>query len=299
MKPFIYLVVIILCTQCSLDQYEPEKHANDTDQTEVNSMDTVPSECQAFMEAMQANDMDRLLQQLKLCSESKEEGVLEYLLALLDQDQVDGLLKMDVIMAIGDMGDPHAVEPLIMQLEKDMTERRGLAGAIIPALGLLKDRKAAPILLKALNWREDQWLFRNMAAVALGQIGDPSAVKDLIHASYLADTRDDAIQALVPLKDERSVPVFLDAMDSGEEEATRQAALLGLKMVGEKAIPKISNALNAFSSEYPAIESRKLLVRLLGDIGTEEAQAVLLKVGARNEDTVVAEEARNVLARIK
>jgi len=57
----------------------------------------------------------------------------------------------DAINALGATGDKRAVLPLMAALEEDMKQHKGIAMAIIPALGHLSDERAFPLLIKALN----------------------------------------------------------------------------------------------------------------------------------------------------
>ena len=66
----------------------------------------------------------------------------------------------DAINALGASGDKKAVSPLIAALEKDMNQHKGIAMAIIPALGHLRDERAVPLLIKALNNLDEDWLGR-------------------------------------------------------------------------------------------------------------------------------------------
>ena len=84
--------------------------------------------------------------------------------------------------------------------------------AIIPALGHLKDERAVPLLIKALNNLDEDWLGREAAARALGDIGSTKAVPGLIRAAWLPETRNAAIKALAAIGDPRAVDVLLSAL---------------------------------------------------------------------------------------
>ena len=83
--------------------------------------------------------------------------------------------------------------------------------AIIPALGHLKDERAVPLLIKALNNLDEDWLGREAAARALGDIGATKAMPGLIRAAWLPETRNAAIEALAAIGDPRAVDVLRDA----------------------------------------------------------------------------------------
>src|SRR4030042_3481139 len=77
--------------------------------------------------------------------------------------------------ALGDIGDPRAVEPLIEALKND--EFSGVRWIAAEALSKLGAPAVAP-LIGALQHHNDD--VRWKAAIALGEIGDPRAVEPLI-----------------------------------------------------------------------------------------------------------------------
>ncbi|RMF83541.1 MAG: NACHT domain-containing protein, partial [Nitrospirae bacterium] len=79
--------------------------------------------------------------------------------------------------ALGKLGDPRAVEPLLQALGD---ESRGVRRAAAEALGKLGDPRAVEPLLQALGDRYSD--VRLAAAEALGKLGDPRAVEPLLQA---------------------------------------------------------------------------------------------------------------------
>jgi HEAT repeat protein len=76
--------------------------------------------------------------------------------------------------ALGKLGDPHAVECLVLALRhKDRYVREAAA----KALGKLGDARAVEPLLAALRGKD--WLLREAAAEALRRIGTPDALEAL------------------------------------------------------------------------------------------------------------------------
>ncbi|MDF0591209.1 HEAT repeat domain-containing protein [Candidatus Methanocrinis natronophilus] len=102
-------------------------------------------------------------------------------------DEVDDLIldlkygqpdvQKNAAKALGETGDPRAVEPLIVAL-KDSNRDLRIHSAY--ALGEIGDLRAVDPLIAALN--DDHSSVRGYAAHALGQIGDPKAVDPLIAA---------------------------------------------------------------------------------------------------------------------
>lgn len=179
----------------------------------------------------------------------------------------DSHRSWDAIIVLGSSGDKRAVQPLMKALEKDMKQHKGIAMAIIPALGFLEDQRAVPLLIKALNNRDEDWLGREVAAAALGNIGAAEAVPDLIRAAWLPETRNAAIGALAEIGDSRAIDVLLSALSDPEEPEAQKAASDGLMNIGEPAVPALIDKIEIRSKEDPQNHERALVVKILGEIG--------------------------------
>lgn len=141
--------------------------------------------------------------------------------------------------ALGKIGDPSAVEPLIAALgDPDINVRQCAAGA----LGMLKDPGAIPPLVAALS-RYDPFLFDRAAADALSMLGEPQwamvcdkkyvelmesdderytdALKQAFMRKYYAMT---AMDALRRSKHPRAAEFLLHIFANGEHEV--RAAVL-------------------------------------------------------------------------
>jgi len=179
--------------------------------------------------------------------------------------------------ALSNIGGQAAVAPLIAALERDLRQRTGVWAWIIPALGASGSPEAVPILLKLLVLPDDDWLGRDMAAQALGDIGDRRALPALLDAAWRADTRQAAIEALAGFKDPQTLPVLLSALDPDEDPETIDAALQGLRQLGTTAIPALIAAFNDYGQEYPRTQRRLSLCRLLAASSDKRAVAELRK----------------------
>jgi HEAT repeat protein len=101
-----------------------------------------------------------------------------------DPQDVDLLIKLVqrpasdreyIIRALGDIGDPRAVEPLITALRNTDRWIRGFAAY---ALGQIGDGRAVEPLLILLNDKDDWVRYRTL--VALDMLGDPRAIPALV-----------------------------------------------------------------------------------------------------------------------
>jgi HEAT repeat protein len=146
-------------------------------------------------------------------------------------DRQDWHVRHDAAAALGEVGDPRAVEPLIACLRDPSEAVCDVAGW---ALGEIGDARAVEPLIAAL--RDSDGELRGNVAGALGRIGDPRAVEPLIAA--LADKdpllRSAVATALGKLGDPRAVePLVLALRDRGDDKGNggawvRQAAAQAL-----------------------------------------------------------------------
>ena len=128
------------------------------------------------------------------------------LLSVLFNDR-DRAVREDAVRALGQIGDPRAVEFLVTAMKEP-----GLRPLAVEALGQIGDRRAVPVLINVLegvdrpeivrpidgcgdHWDEDI-ITLGAAARALGVIRDEAAIPSLIQALRYTMTRADAADAL-------------------------------------------------------------------------------------------------------
>ena len=115
--------------------------------------------------------------------------------------------------ALGKIGDPRCVEPLIAALKDAETNVRGDAAL---ALGKIGDPRAFTPLIAALN--DSHWIVRGQAARELGKIRDARAVEPLLGAlkDSREDVRKDAAEALARIGKEPVLePLVAELEDLG------------------------------------------------------------------------------------
>lgn len=246
MSPLVMGVLIFICVDFAV--------AEDSQSTLPAITSSQPENQKCIAQCLRRNQMGSVGFEI-IQEQCRKECRFQKILALLNSPNKDDHTK-------GGKGPcrtehpPSSTTPLISALERDLKERSGLWAWIIPALGALKDPSAVPVLTRTLTLDTDDWYGRKMSALALGSIGAPSSVPYLLNAAWRADTRDEAIQALVNFRDKRTIDIFLPALDPGEEIQTREAAMEGLHLLRSDGVPAMMEAFTDFSPEHPETAKR-------------------------------------------
>lgn len=136
------------------------------------------------------------------------------------------------------------VSKLIAALEKEKGKRLALRRfRLVKALGATEDTRAVEALSKVLRTDRSAEV-RGGAAVALGRIGDPSAVPALKGALGDPENRWRAIRSLGLLRDQSSVPWFIGYLRS-TNPLTREFAADALGDIGDQtATPGLIDVLD-------------------------------------------------------
>jgi len=186
----------------------------------------------------------------------------------------DHSIRYGAARALGRLGDPRAVEPLVQALKDDSYPfvREGAA----QALGEIGETKAVPPLMKAL--KEEIWSVRQKAAEALVEIGDMRAaeafVENLRHDECAA--RKEAATALDQLgwepknDEEKAHRLIAEAEVRTYNNEPRDE----LVKMGEQAVEPLIQALNYSDLDW---WTRGLAAEVLGRIGDMRAVEALTR----------------------
>jgi HEAT repeat protein len=153
-------------------------------------------------------------------------------------------VRSAVADALGEVGDPRAVEPLIAVLV-DVEEESGLRRAAARALAGLGDARAVEPMLTLLSDGDAE--VAKQAAESLGALGDARAVEPLLAAIADADAgiRVRAAAALGELGDVRAFDVLAAALDDADENVRRAAAGALGDLLDRRAVEPLIGALGA------------------------------------------------------
>jgi HEAT repeat protein len=204
----------------------------------------------------------------------------------------DSSVRADAAEALGELGDPQAVDPLIAVLEdEDVFVRL----AAVEALGKIGEASAVTSLTKTL-WRSETPSGESLAdvqtaaATALAAIGDPSAIKPLVQYTARGSLGEDLVPTIAEMG-KPAVKPLLTILGQGPARQKQVAAqVLGeigdpkavkpllaysrkdetgkaaLVVIGRPAVPALIQALGD-----PVIPIRATAAEVLGEIGDRRA----------------------------
>jgi HEAT repeat protein len=170
--------------------------------------------------------------------------------------------------ALGQIGDPAALDSLTDLLQRDFTAKVQAAAA--KALGELKDPQAIPALELALQHSSH---VRCKALIALGEIGGKRALRSLIELTEdpAPTVRYHAANTLAKAGDRSAVPA-LESLTRDSDEMVRRSAVKALQELGDDRSPEeISRSaqLPAGPDQPPAVKRprpRFTVQQLLPDV---------------------------------
>jgi HEAT repeat protein len=174
----------------------------------------------------------------------------------------DPRVRRYLALALGRLGDPSGVEPLVEALDDPDPETRLYAAW---SLGALRDAAAVPPLV-ALLGSDDAGMVK-MSAYALGAIGDRGAAPALqpLLASPAAEVRWNAALALARLDDRSAVPVLIGMTDAEElarvdgltEPQKVEAMTNAVRALGRLGDERGAERIRALRASAPFIEVRE------------------------------------------
>jgi HEAT repeat protein len=132
-----------------------------------------------------------------------------------------------IVDILGEIGIPECIPALVHALDDEDTNIRASA---VEHLGRLKAVEALDRMVYFMR-TEDQWLAFSSAA-ALGEMGDPRAVKPLIRAAADPYLREAAIDALRLIADDEAWDTLSEAL-SDKSAIIRETAVKGLARIFE------------------------------------------------------------------
>jgi HEAT repeat protein/beta-lactamase regulating signal transducer with metallopeptidase domain len=201
-------------------------------------------------------------------------------------------VRLAAVQALGQQGDPRAIDALVQALRNDTDTRVREAAA--EALGEIHSPRAVPGLMAALGSEKDAAV-RAKIAWALGEIDDPRALEALGRAvrDPEARVRREVVWALGELESPAAVPMLIPALRDSDAETRQRAA----EALGHLESPDAIDALSAATKDAEA-EVRRHAVSALGEIGDRRALAAL-SAAVRDSEVDVRREAISAIGNLE
>jgi HEAT repeat protein len=220
----------------------------------------------------------------------KQKKAVPSLLKLLEDESPQ--VRIAVIDALGAIGHPASVEPLVFALSnhhkiaKSRSQRSSHEaetmehGALTKALAAIGQPAVSP-LLKALESEDKEG--RRLAAQVLGWIRDPRAVEPLMRKleDNRSDVRQAAALALGTIGDPRAIEALIKAAD-GKDMETRRAAVEALGLLGSEHA--VDTLIKAAGDQSEAVQLAA--IKALAEIGGLPAAACLRSAMTGSRKTV-------------
>ncbi|HWF61435.1 MAG TPA: HEAT repeat domain-containing protein [Nitrospira sp.] len=181
----------------------------------------------SLLKTLQHEDWLVRLHAVESLGKAQSKRAVEPLLSVLFNDR-DSAVREDAVRALGEIGDPQAVEYLFTAMRE-----LGLRTLAVEALGRIGDPRAVPVLIDVLSGTSppqatrtmagcgDQWneevMTQSAAARALGAIGDEKAIPSLVAALSQTFTRAEAAAALAQFGS-KVIPLLLPLLNEPRDE---------------------------------------------------------------------------------
>lgn len=219
------------------------------------------SETEKILEALKSENGNTRVAAMMALGEMKEKAAVDPILGILTRDYP--LAKASAAVALGKIGDERAVESLKKEMKDGDSEYVKSSSAI--ALGRIGKESSVPYLIDRL--RDQKVRVRSSAALALGEIGNETAVGPLI-------------QVLETGKDSEGQKK--NSMNANSD--VRKSAVLALGEIGSTEATE--TLIGILTDKGEALEVRTDAASALGNIKDPKAVEALKKVfDDKNTDT--------------
>lgn len=165
---------------------------------------------------------------------------------LKDISHSDVFIRARVVEALGQLGDPQAVVPLLERLQND--PQPSVRWRAAESLGMLKNASAVNKLLEVLQKEADP-VVRGRAAEALGFFKSEDvvvALLDALQSDAFPAVRWRAAQALGFLQDDGAVTILIQVLKKDADNAVRWSAAQALGQIKAfSALPALLESLRA------------------------------------------------------
>lgn len=265
--------IILIISIISLDSFIAVKDkAQIHAEQDTEEIETVGEDTESLKEIIEQEEVTQDKETEDKKSLQKEiNGLIEQLAEgdIIDQYKAGRKLKK--------IGKP-AVPALIDAIKGD---NKRLRKAAMIVLGQIKDKSTVPVLIEELEKTKDKKM-RAGLIIILGRMGDKRATPTLMKA--LNEESEEVVAAaaysLGKLKEEKATSLLIPLL-SHSSEYIRQTVTKAIEKIGDKSIPILIKDM-----EQRPLNTRYLIVNILGKIGGEQAVDTLLETLKDNNEYI-------------
>jgi len=211
------------------------------------------SETEKLIKALKSNKGSTRVAAMMALGEMKEEAAVDPIIGILTRDYPPA--QASAAIALGKIGDERAVEILRKQMKNGDNEY--VKGSSAIALGKMEDENSVPYLIDRL--RDQRIKVRSNAALALGEIGNETAAKPLMEILETGKSTEG--------KKSNSLNANTDV---------RKSAILAIGEIGSNNATEI--LIDIITNKEEELEVRKAAVSALGNIEDPKAVETLKKI---------------------
>lgn len=221
--------------------------------------ETPPGNCEsvsALLDRAEASkdpdDRERLLGSLRTTARRECAGVLLGVLQAARPRDIQGFAS-ELLVALGDESVMARIE-IMLRLNPDSSVRSRLAAVIENILA----PSAAQYLGQTLLENSDDETLRMSIPIALGRIGTPESVKQLVSVSALLEKKDlpHIVKGFSLIRNEEALVALRDLFESGPPDSVREGVALAL---GNYDKPEILAAIESYMRVDPSERVREAL----------------------------------------
>jgi HEAT repeat protein len=244
----------------------------------------------------------------------KAQGAVDELLQLSEDAGVHKIVRLNAVYALGEIGDPKAVDSLVLALYRDKAYYFAQAGLALvkigePAVGpLVKAMTGENKEAKRINEENVEVLAGALeanAAKILGDIGSEKAVEPILKMAEKVDKWPEEtnrllvmsrlINSLGSIGDKRALPLIYKYLEK-ELWDVRTICATAINSIGDRsAVPEMLKF--ATTGEHP--RTRAPLIEAIGNLGTDEVLPQLKEMESTQKDVTVSKAVSESLKRIQ
>ena len=195
--------------------------------------------------------------------------------------------------ALGNIGDKKVIDELIKGLENKKIQRE-----VIKAIGKLGNPGGIEPLLKIFHSEDSSSLIKSLVIEALGNIGDYSASEDIIKALKEKKLQLKAVEAVGKIREEKAIPEIEEILFNRETDVKLRRACVNT-IINIKKRESITSMFKVLKNKTVDLDLKKLIVKSLPEMGETIIKPVIKELKEDEENLELNKYLINILGNLK